>query len=130
MADLYFDADVRPSFRLLLEDRGHDVITTQELGRLPAPDAEQLVTATQLGRILVTHNGKDFRTLCQAWPTWRRVWGLEPAEHAGVIAIPQQTLLPLPQAARHVGRLLAQRGRVWNEVWFFDLRVGDWARQV
>ena len=75
MAGLYFDAGVQPSFRVLLEERGHDVLTTQELGQIAALDAEQLVTATQLDRILVTHNGKDFRTLCQAWPTWRRALG-------------------------------------------------------
>ena len=130
MADLYFDADVRPAFRLLLEERGHNVVTSQELGQIAALDAEQLVTATQLDRILVTHNGKDFRMLCEAWPRWRRVWCLEPAEHAGVIAIPQQTLLPYPQAARQIDRLLEQHGRVRNELWFFDLRVGDWVRQA
>lgn len=130
MADLYFDAEVRPSFRLLLEERGHDVVTTHEFDQRAAVDAEQLVTATQRGRILVTHNGKDFRTLCQAWPRWRRVWGPDPAEHAGVLAIPQPSLLPHPRAARHIDRFLAQRERIWNELWFFDLRVGDWVRQV
>lgn len=130
MAELYLDADVRPSFRLLLEVRGHDVLATQELDQVAALDAEQLLTATQLDRILVTHNGKDFRTLCQAWPTWRRVWGLDLAEHAGVIAIPQQTLPPYPQAARQIDHLLKQHDRVWNGLWFFDLRGGGWLRQV
>lgn len=130
MADLYFDADVMPSFRLLLKDRGHDVLTTQELGRTAALDAEQLLTATELDRILVTHNGKDFRTLCQAWPVWRRVWGLAPIHRAGVVAIPQQTLLPYRDAARQIDRLLTMRDRLSNEFWFLDPRSVDWVRQV
>jgi len=129
MASLYFDADIKPTFRLLLEPRGHDVLTTQERGHIAALDAAQLVTATQLGRVLITHNGKDFRTLCQAWSLWRQGWGLDPTEHAGVIAIPQQTLLPYTQAAAAVGRLLGER-HIWNELWYFDLRIGDWIRQV
>lgn len=130
MADLYFDADIRPNFRFLLEACAHTVLTSQELGQTAAHDGAQLMTATKLGRIVITHNGKDFRTLCQAWPFWRQAWGLEPAEHAGVIAIPQQTLLPYPEAARQIDRLLAQHPRAWNQLWFFDLRVGDWVRQV
>lgn len=130
MADFYFDADVTPAFRLLLADHGHDVLTTQELGQVTALDAEQLLTATELGRVLVTHNGKDFRTLCQAWPTWRRTWGLAPTNHAGVIAIPQQTLLPCPQAARRIDRLVRARQPLWGALWFFDLTIGDWDQQV
>jgi hypothetical protein len=130
VASLYFDADIKPAFRHLLRPFGHDVLTTQDLHQIHATDAEQLVTATQLGRTLVTHNGKDFRTLCRAWPIWRRTWGLDPADQAGVIATPQQTLLPYDQAANQIERLLDRQRDLRNQVWFFDLRVGDWVRQV
>jgi hypothetical protein len=130
VADLYFDADVTPAFCLLLTDRGHDVLTTQAVGRIAAVDGEQLLTATERDRVLVTHNGKDFRTPCQAWPIWRRAWALDPAEHAGVIAIPQQTLLPYGQAAREIDRLVREHKRIWNGVWFFDVRIVGWVRQV
>ena len=73
MADLYLDADIKPGYLLLLRMRWHDVVSTQELNQLAASDAEQLITATNLSRILVTHNGKDFRNLCQAWRVWRRI---------------------------------------------------------
>ena len=130
MVNFSFDADVRPSFRFLLEERGHAVVTAQELGMSSAQDAEVLVVATELDRVVITHNGKDFRTLCQAWPLWRRRWGLPPAKHAGVVAIPQQTLLPYPAAADEIDQSLPRHLPVWNELWFFDLRSGDWVRQV
>ncbi len=130
MANLYLDADVRPTFRFLLEERGHTVLTSQELGAAAAFDAEQLMTATRLDRIVVTHNGKDFRTLCHAWPFWRRMWGLDPVEHAGVIAVPQQTLLSYPEAAHQIDRLLESHERIWNQLWFFDLRRDDWVKQI
>lgn len=130
MAVFYFDADVKPEFRLLVQARGHNVVTTQERHQLDATDAEQLVTATLLGRILITHNGKHFRVLCEAWQVWRRVWDLAPADHAGVIAIPQQTLLPYVEGASEIDRLLGRNGSIWNQVWFFDLRSSAWVRQV
>ena len=78
----------------------------------------------------MTHNGKDFRTLCQAWPVWRRVWGLAPIDHAGVIAIPQQTLVPYRDASRQIDRLLKTHEHLRNEFWFFDPRIAGWVRQV
>jgi hypothetical protein len=86
--------------------------------------------ASNLEASLVTHNGKDFRTLCQAWPYWREIWGLEPVAHAGVIAIPQQTFLPYLDAAHQIDRLLRPHGRLWNQLWYFDLKVGDWVQQI
>ena len=130
MADLYLDADIKPGYPLMLKMRWHDVITSHELGQLAATDAEQLVTATNLNRILVTHNGKDFRTLCQAWRIWRRVWGLPPAEHAGVIAIPQPISLPISDGARHIDRLLERRRQLTNELWYFDAHGSEWIQQV
>jgi hypothetical protein len=50
VADLYLDADIKPGYRLLLRMRRHDVMTTQVLDQIAASDAEQLITATNLGR--------------------------------------------------------------------------------
>ncbi|HUG60980.1 MAG TPA: DUF5615 family PIN-like protein [Methylomirabilota bacterium] len=130
MAALYLDADIMPDFGQTLLARRHDVLTARDHGTLTVTDAEQLLEATRLRRILVTHNGKDFRTLCQAWPIWRRDWGLVVAAHAGVIAVPQQSRLPYPDAAAHIDRLLASRQPLWNELWYFDLHEGDWVQQI
>lgn len=121
---------MKPTFRRLVTSLGHEVVTTQELGQTAATDAEQLVTATGLGRILVTHNGKDYRTLCQAWHVWRRLRQLDPADHAGVVATPQQTLLSCEEAARHIDRLLVRQQDIRSQLWYFDLRAADWVRQV
>jgi hypothetical protein len=130
VATFYLDADVQPTFRVPLERSGHKVLKAHDFDLGGAIDALHLVMASNLEAILVTHNGKDFRTLCQAWPYWRETWGLEPADHAGVIAIPQQTHLPYPQAAFQINRLLISRGRVWNQLWYFDLKAGDWVQQA
>ena len=130
MARLYLDADVQPSFRILLERSGHTVSRAGDFDLGGAIDALQLVVATAQDSLLVTHNGKDFRTLCQAWPYWRAVWGLEPTDHAGVVAIPQQTHLPYPVAASRIDSLLGAQGSIWNQLWFFDHRSEKWVRQV
>lgn len=125
MADLCVAADVPPSVRRLVEERGHDVAIPQDLGQRAAPDAEPLVTATQRGPILITDNGNEVRMLCQARPYQRRIWGRQPTEHVGPIAIPQHPLRPHPQPARHIDRMLDQPSSGWNDAWFFDPRIGE-----
>ena len=92
-AAFYIDNDV--SLRLVprLREQGHSVITTAERGLAEAKDPIQLLTAALDGRILLTHNQKDFILLHEAWHCWAAPWGLpvQPT-HGGIIVIPQ----PLP----------------------------------
>jgi Domain of unknown function (DUF5615) len=64
-----------------LRANGIDVLTTREAGRLGRSDADQLVFATSLGRVVYTANVGDFRRLQAAG-----------VEHAGIIARPNQRM--------------------------------------
>ena len=48
---------------------GHDAETARDLGLGRADDDQLLTAATDAGRVLVTHNGQDFRALhrCVGW---------------------------------------------------------------
>lgn len=77
---LHLDADIsdRDLFRALL-DRGHDVTRTpNEWIEEDASDEVQLSEATARGRIILTHNIRDFIILAQLHP-----------DHAGIVVAPQ-----------------------------------------
>jgi predicted nuclease of predicted toxin-antitoxin system len=75
-----------------LERRGHDVLALDRDAALAALDDEQvLALAAGEGRIVVTHNVRDFAPLLRAW-------GERGASHAGCI------LVTLPHAV--FGRIL------------------------
>jgi hypothetical protein len=130
VAALYFDADIQPDFSGLLKADNHEVVTARDLQTTALTDAEHLADATSRGYIIVTHNGNDFRNLCTAWRVWRRLWDLGEVPHAGVIAIPQRTRLSYTRAANEIGMLLMREPSIWNQVWYFDLAVDGWVRQL
>jgi len=130
MASLYVDAGVQPEFAGLPRADDHEVVTARELRAHSLSDAEHLAEATMRRFLIVTHNGNDFKNLCVAWRVWRRLWHLEDMPHAGVIAIPQRTRLPYARAAAEIGALLIRESTIWNQLWYFDLTVDRWVRQV
>jgi hypothetical protein len=66
-----------------LQSLGHDVRATEKLERVP--DAALLEMAAEDGRVLVTHNAKDFlRILKERAPE---------KSHAGIVLIPFSTKL-------------------------------------
>ena len=66
-ARLALDEDVRPLLVRLLTDRGWDAVSVVNVGRRGMQDEEQLVWATNAGRVLVTHNAADFAALAIEW---------------------------------------------------------------
>jgi hypothetical protein len=66
-----------------LEDLGHDVKATEKMERIP--DEVLLEIAAEEGRVLVTHNVKDFA----------RILGQRPPEksHPGLVLIPHSVKL-------------------------------------
>jgi uncharacterized protein with PIN domain len=68
MARVYVDEDVPEEVAVLLRSWGHDVVTTDEVGRKSADDASQLAYATATGRIIITHNRQDYRRLHRRYP--------------------------------------------------------------
>ena len=70
VADFYFDHGTSGDIAALLRSVAHDVLTTARHGQIRATDERQLLTAYQLGRILVTHNARDFVLAHHAWRLW------------------------------------------------------------
>ena len=69
----HLDQDVDKRVKELLNAHYGDpecVKTAAELGLHLASDGRHLLAAGQAGRILVTHNGKDFITMHDAWMAW------------------------------------------------------------
>jgi hypothetical protein len=75
---LYFDEDVSASIVENLRQRGFDVLSARNAGRLQLDDASQLAFATTEGRAFVTHNRWDFEQLHQRYLS-------EDREHHGII---------------------------------------------
>lgn len=122
MTDFYLDEDVEAPLGPLLEARGHRVRLTRHETPLGTPDYEQLVIATDLGCVLITHNRKDFRLVCGAWRRLAERWGVM-EEHAGVLALPQRLHLPYSRSASEVHSLV--RGQsVWNHYFQLDANWG------
>jgi predicted nuclease of predicted toxin-antitoxin system len=75
---LYLDEHVDLELADRLRADGFDILTTQEAGRRGAADEDQLAYATSLGRIIFTHDMKDFRPISIRWSAERR-------PHAGIV---------------------------------------------
>ena len=75
---LYFDEDVSASIVDNLRQRGFDVLSARDAGRLRLDDASQLAFAADEGRAIVTHNRLDFEQLHQSYLSGGR-------EHHGIV---------------------------------------------
>src|SRR3712207_5773912 len=103
MAGFYLNGNIDVDLARLLAPFGHDALTTLAAGRRLAGDEEQLVFAATAGRILVTHNSKDFKLLQRAWRYWSDVWAVEPRpRHAGILAVAQSPTIGSDRLAREI----------------------------
>ncbi len=116
MADLYIDHNVALHIAQALRRHGHNVATVPELRAERAKDDEQLLVAAQQGRILVTHDVKDFRLLHDAWRRWSRAWRIAP-QHSGILIIPQAPQWSFEQAAQEVDQFLRTGQPLPNELY-------------
>ncbi len=120
MADLYTDHNVALQIAVLLRAAGHDVVTARERNLERAGDDEQLLAAAEVGRLLITHNAKDFILLHDAWRRWSKAWNLA-AHHAGILVIPQ---LPPARAAQEIDDFLRSRPRLQDELYLWRAASG------
>ncbi len=84
-------ADENFSLRVVeeLSRLGHDVVTAQEDGRTATPDCDVLNRGHQLGRVVLTHNRRDFERLHR-----------QRANHSGIVSATSDHRNPIPLAAR------------------------------
>ena len=84
----YLDENVKEQLVAALIAIGLDAVSTWQMGRKGASDFMQLLFAAQSGRVLVTHDVKDFQQLHSAWLAWSAAWGVSAtARHPGILII-------------------------------------------
>lgn len=71
---LYMDAHVNSAITQQLEVRGVNVITAQDDARADRADDELLARATELGRVIFTHD-RDFLGIAAKWQKQSRAFG-------------------------------------------------------
>lgn len=96
---LLLDEDVRSTLAEALRARGHDAVAVAELGLEGAKDPDLIEWALREGRVIVSHNVRDFPRLAGE----RAKAGLP---HAGIVVSKQSDFKTI---LRRLLRLLAQR---------------------
>lgn len=82
---LYLDEDtLRKAFVQALQENGVDVVTVSDANNLGRIDEEQLIWATEQGRVIYTFNSRDF---CRLHGSFLEVGN----SHAGIIVVPRQS---------------------------------------
>lgn len=122
-----FSLDENVSERVLpaLHRFGLDVVTTTQLGLKGATDPRQLLVATQLGRVLVTHNGADFRMLHETLGRWAEAWDVgHLVRHAGILIIVQESRMQATTMAAIVDRLAREDEAITNRLFAWNRRQG------
>ena len=124
MARFYLDENVGILLAVLLRALGHDVVTTDELGNKGATDVRQLLVATKLDRILITHDGRHFGMLHQGLHTWAVEWNVSTDRHPGILVIPTPPRLDFNDAARIATELISAEGSVRNRLFAWERSKG------
>jgi predicted nuclease of predicted toxin-antitoxin system len=75
---LYLDEHIDPLLATLLQQLGHDVLTTVQAHNRGKPDEEQLAFAATNGRAIFTYDIEDYHRIATAWSLISR-------PHSGVI---------------------------------------------
>jgi hypothetical protein len=94
LAKFLVDGCVSEDVKSYLIAWGHPTVNARDLGLAGLSDAHHLLFAAKNRRILVTHDGKDYRLLHIAWNLWSQDWGVSPRpEHSGVLIHPHRPAL-------------------------------------
>lgn len=96
--------------------RGYDVTSLQLVGPLGLDDGAVLARATELGRVLITHNRGDFEREDAAFRHQGR-------HHAGIICLPQQRRGPFSRLELRAAMMLD-----WVGAQPYDARLFHWGQ--
>jgi predicted nuclease of predicted toxin-antitoxin system len=93
---LYLDADVDVKLAANLRKAGYDCVSARQVGNAALDDESQMIFAANEGRVLVTHNIRDFAPIFERW------WHSDRC-HPGIVVSQQ---IPLGELQRRIMRLL------------------------
>lgn len=82
---LYLDESAPVALAAVLRQHGVDCLTARDAGNLGADDESQLLFATQQGRVILTHDTRDFMRLASMWIASGQ-------SHAGILLVHQVAL--------------------------------------
>lgn len=128
MAAFYLDNDISDDVTGLLRSKRHDVLHTRRHGQSRATDDRQLLTAAELGRILVTHNARDFVLVHHARRLWPSTLGVAWPQHRGVLVVPQPADLPTRRLVEAIDRFVRSGRPLADELYRLTVH-GGWQRQ-
>jgi hypothetical protein len=128
VADFHLDSDVSLLLAPLLRSAGHTVVAARDLGLAAATDDAQFVAAVHPGRILVTHNRRDFTLLHDAWRTWPAAFGLALPPHPGILALDHGPPSPLLGVIDELLVATSPASRL-NEMFWWRTH-GGWNRRI
>jgi hypothetical protein len=127
LAGLYLDHNVSLHVAPPLRAAGHAVVMARDLGLARLTDDAQLLSAVRAGRVLITHNRRDFTLLHEAWLTWPAAFGLTLPPHPGILVLdpaPHEALSGALDAF-----LAAPPARLANGIFWWHRRDG-WRRRI
>ena len=125
MARFYIDENVVLQVAFSLRRLGHDVSRPRLLQLSSAPDPAHVLAAFADGRIVISHNRRDFLLLHLAWTGWRRAWGLAPA-HPGVIVTTPIKYIEAEAAVQALHEPFSQGCSPAGAIWLFDHTRQAW----
>jgi hypothetical protein len=125
VVDLYLDHNVSIKLGTLLQQLGHDVVSTRDLGAGRLTDDVILLDAAKSHRMLVTHNRRDFVLLHDAWRGWPASFGVELPLHSGLLVMDAGSEQEL---ARAISRLLEVTTPQGELLWW--RRIRGWQRRL
>jgi predicted nuclease of predicted toxin-antitoxin system len=112
---LYLDHNADPDIACDVRRDGYDAIWASEVGNERAADEHHLRWATEHGRVILTHDIRDFRMLDAEWAA-------RGESHAGIILAEAPPELSLGELIRRLRRLLETVGadELVNQVIFLN----------
>lgn len=127
---LYFDEQVSHHLIDPIVARGIDVTTVNLLGHKGLSDPVQLLRATELGRVVVTHNVADFILLHEAWLAWSDAWDARNhSEHSGILVVHPVKAPSFEHMAGQIVDLLQWADSLVNRLFSWDAKNG-WQESV
>ena len=124
MSAFYLDEDVDRAYIALFEAKRLTALTTAQARRLRAHDDVQLLTATDFGRILLTHNARDFLLLDRAWRSLAQRWQVDVSNHSSILVVPQTSKESFPQIVLEIDGLVRGQSAIRGRYVVLDLKWG------